>query len=71
MERTGTVIGAILWIAGLVLFIVGLNLHGDSGRWMEIIGSIAFLVGLGIIGALRLKQRSHSEQEKEHPESRS
>lgn len=56
MERTWTIVGCVLWIVGLALFIVGLNVGGNAGQWMEIIGSIAFLAGLGIIGALRMKR---------------
>ena len=58
MERTGTVIGALLWIIGFAGFIVGLNVQGEAGKWMEIIGSIAFLAGLGIIGALWMKRKN-------------
>jgi len=63
MKRTGTVIGAVLWIVGIVLFIVGLNVQGNAGKWMEIIGSILFFVGLGIIGALKMMERREDRPE--------
>ena len=41
--------GGILWIAGLVLSIVGMNIHTDTGSLVSVIGNILFLVGLGIV----------------------
>ena len=57
MNKTGAVVGSLLWIAGLALFIVGLNVGDNTGKWMETVGTIAFLVGLGILGALWLKRK--------------
>ncbi len=68
--RKVTVVGCVLWIAGLVASIVGLNLQGDAGRWVSIIGNIVFLVGLGIMGAVwfRKKRLEEENQEKEQQE---
>ena len=64
MERKLTVIGCILWIAGLIVAIVGLNLAGNAKTWVSVTGNIVFLVGLGITGAVWLKKRK-SEKEAE------
>lgn len=63
MERTLNIIGCVLWIAGLAATITGLNLSGNAGRWLTVIGNIAFLVGLGIVGAIWLRKKK-GEQEK-------
>ena len=31
--------GAGLWILGLALFLVGLNIHTDAGRWMAVLAT--------------------------------
>ena len=53
-----TVAGGLLWIVGLVVFIIGLNLEGNAKDWMTIAGSIVFLAGLGITGAVWMKARN-------------
>ncbi len=57
--------GGILWLAGLVLSIVGMNLHGDTGKLVAVIGNILFLVGLGIVGAAWLMMRNRKEEKKQ------
>ena len=57
-----TIIGCILWIAGIAAFIIGLNLTGGAKEWTTVIGSIAFLAGLGIVGAVWLKTRFHQQE---------
>ena len=61
MNRRLVLPGGILWIAGLVMSIVGLNIHSDTGRLVAVIGTILFLVGLGIVGAAWLRARRNSE----------
>ena len=56
-QKILTVTGCGLWIAGLAVFVTGLNLNGNTGSWMTVAGSIAFLTGLGITGALWLKHK--------------
>ena len=53
-----TIIGCILWIAGIAAFIIGLNLSGGTKDWMTVAGSIVFLAGLGITGAVWLKKKN-------------
>jgi len=66
MEKTLSIIGCALWIAGLAATIIGLNISGNAGQWTTIIGNIAFLVGLGIVGAIWLrKKKGEKEKEKE------
>lgn len=65
--RKWTAAGCLLWIVGLTVFIVGLNLTGNVREWMSIIGSIVFLAGLGITGAVWMKTKygaREKEQEK-------
>ena len=64
MEKKLTVIGCVLWIAGLIVAIVGLNLAGGAKTWVSVTGNIVFLVGLGITGAVWLKKKK-SEKETE------
>ena len=49
--------GGILWIVGLILSIVGMNVHTDTGSLVSVIGNILFLNGLGIVGAAWLMAR--------------
>ena len=52
-----TAAGCTMWIAGLILFITGLNLTGKTKEWMTVIGSIAFLAGLGMLGIVWAKRK--------------
>ena len=63
-EKIWTAAGCGLWIAGLAVFIAGLNLDGCTGSWMTVAGSIAFLIGLGITGALWMKRKKEETGEK-------
>lgn len=65
MDKRLVLPGGILWIAGLVMSIVGMNLHTDTGRLVAIIGNIVFLVGLGILGAAWLMARKSKDSEKQ------
>ena len=60
--RKWTIAGCSLWIAGLAVFIIGLNLDGNVKEWMTITGSIVFLAGLGISGAVWMKHKKISEE---------
>ncbi len=64
MNRRLVLPGGILWIAGLVMSIVGMNIHTDTGRLTAVIGNILFLIGLGIVGAAWLIRRKAEEAEK-------
>lgn len=57
-----TVAGCILWIAGLIVFIVGMNLNSNVREPMMTLGSIVFLVGLAINGVVWVKKKSESDQ---------
>lgn len=65
MDKRLVLPGGILWIAGLVMSIVGMNLRTDTGRLVAIIGNIVFLVGLGIFGAAWLMARKSKDSEKQ------
>ena len=65
MERKLTVIGCVLWIIGLIVAIVGLNLAGDAKTWVSVIGNIVFLVGLGITGAVWLRKKKTDKKTEE------
>lgn len=57
MERKWTVVGCALWILGLAASIIGLNLSGETGTWVSVVGNIVFLAGLGITGAIWLRKK--------------
>lgn len=64
MERRKkwAVTGYLLWIIGLIVFIVGINLTGDVKEWMSLAGTIAFMAGLGITGALWVIRKKEEEE---------
>ena len=62
-----TAAGCALWIIGLAASITGLNLAGDTGKWLSISGNIVFLIGLAITGAVWLR-RKKNEKEPENEE---
>ena len=63
--RKWTVAGCGLWIIGLAVFIIGLNLSGNTKEWLTVAGSILFLAGLGITGAhWKKKKKETAEQDK-------
>ena len=55
-------LGAGCWILGLILFLVGLNLHTDTGSWLTVLGSIAFLLGLGLEGVIWFSRRRNKDR---------
>ena len=57
--------GGILWIAGLVMSIVGMNISTDTGKLIAVIGNILFLIGLGIVGAAWLAARGEKDKGQE------
>lgn len=63
MLRKWTAAGCVLWILGLAASIVGLNLTGNTGKWLTIGGNIVFLIGLGIIGAVWLRKKKEEEHQ--------
>ena len=63
-QKAWTITGCVLWIAGLILFITGLNLEGDTGTWMNVAGSVSFLLGLGVTGAVWITRKKNEEEQK-------
>ena len=59
--------GGLLWIAGLILTITGLNIPETTGQWLSITGNILFLLGLLLVSIAWFLQRKQdkSSQEKE------
>ena len=53
-----TLAGCIFWIAGLVVFIVGINLTGNTREQMMTLGSIIFMIGLGLYAVVWLKRKN-------------
>ena len=51
------ILGASLWILGVVLTIVGMNLHSQTGSWLSVIGSIVFLLGLAMEGIFWFRKK--------------
>ena len=60
-----TVAGGALWIIGFAVFIIGLNIEGNAKDWMTIAGSIVFLAGLGITGAVWMKTKNEPKETEE------
>ena len=52
-----TIAGGALWIIGLAVFIIGLNMTRNTKEWMTIGGSAAFLAGLGMTGVVWMKKK--------------
>jgi len=57
--------GCVLWLLGLVMSIVGMNIPDSAGKLVSVIGNILFLVGLGIVGAAWLIARRQSGSSRE------
>ena len=62
MKRTLTIIGCVLWIAGLALSITGMNIPAETGQWMTVTGNIAFFAGLGIIGVIWIMKKKEEKE---------
>lgn len=60
MDRKLIVPGGILWLAGIALSIIGMNIHTNTGSLLAIIGNILFLVGLGIVGVAWIAERKRN-----------
>ena len=57
-----TIPGCSLWIIGLIVFIVGINLTGNTRETMMTLGSIIFLMGLGLSAIVWMKKKSDSDK---------
>ena len=69
MNRKMTVIAAVLWLAGLAAFIIGLNIKTEAGQWLTVAGEILFFVGLALEGVLYFrKQKSAPKDPEKEPE---
>ncbi len=53
--------GAILWILGLGMTIAGLNIPGNTGKWIGVIGNILFLIGLMLEGVCWFRAKRSAE----------
>ena len=65
MDKRLLLPGGILWVIGLVMSIVGLNIQTDTGSLIAVIGNILFHVGLGIVGAAWLIARKKEDRKPE------
>ena len=58
--------GSVLWIIGLGMTLVGLNIADETMRkWISVIGNIVFLIGLFLVGIVWFQSRRNGEQEQE------
>ena len=57
-----TMAGCILWIVGLIVFIVGINLTGNTRETMMTLGSIVFMMGLGISVFVWMKKKNDEQK---------
>ena len=53
-----TITGCSLWIIGLIVFIVGINLTGNTRETMMTLGSIIFMMGLGLSAIVWIKKKN-------------
>ena len=65
MKKRLVLPGGILWIIGLVMSILGMNLDGSTGKLIAVIGNILFLIGLGIVGAAWLMEHWKNGKQEE------
>ena len=63
-ERVIAGIGCFCWVAGFIVFMVGMNLDGATKEWMSVVGSIVFFIGLVIVGIIWAKKRFIDEEDK-------
>ena len=64
-------LAAGFWIAGLVLGIVGLNIHSDAGSWLSVTGNILFFLGLALEGVFWVRRRGESSGKEKGQENES
>jgi len=57
--------GGILWLAGLLLSIIGMNIKNDTGSLIAVIGNVMFFVGLAVVAAAWLIARKNDEKREE------
>ncbi len=62
MNKRLAVPGCILWIAGIIASIVGMNMDGKSGQLTALVGNILFFIGLGFVGAAWLMKKREEEK---------
>ena len=63
-ERVIAGIGCFCWVAGFIVFMVGMNLEGATKEWMSVAGSIVFFIGLVIVGVIWAKKKYVDEDKK-------
>ena len=63
-ERVIAGIGCFCWVAGFIVFMVGMNLEGATKEWMSVVGSIVFFIGLVIVGIIWAKKKYIDEDDK-------
>ena len=63
-ERVIAGIGCFCWVAGFIVFMVGMNLEGTTKEWMSVAGSIVFFIGLVIVGVIWAKKKYVDEDKK-------
>ena len=57
MSRKLILPGGILWLSGMALSIIGMNIKNDTGSLIAVIGNVLFFVGLAIVAAAWLLHR--------------
>ena len=57
MSKKRILFGAACWLLGLAAFIVGLNVSGNAGRWLTVVGQILFLLGLLLEGVFWFRKK--------------
>lgn len=65
MSRKLILPGGILWLSGMALSIIGMNIKNDTGSLIAVIGNILFFVGLAIVAAAWLLHRREEGKKRE------
>ncbi|MBR0265952.1 MAG: hypothetical protein IJQ71_00790 [Clostridia bacterium] len=61
MSRKLILPGGILWLSGLLVSIIGMNIKNEHGSLIAVIGNVMFFVGLAIVAAAWLIARRNEE----------
>lgn len=67
-QRLLSALGAVLWLLGLALFILGLNLPAPAGSWLAVTGNLLFFPGLALEGVVWFRRRREQEKQENGPE---
>lgn len=62
-RKTIAIIALVLWVAGLILTLTGINLVKPTGSWMTVAGSVSLVLGLALVGVLWFGKRTEEKEQ--------